>query len=113
MKETRFLIATFALTLIVACSTLGIPTAQTFNEKISAAYIADTAVLTSTDGLLTAGKLTPADAKNIEAQADNVKAGLDIARTINASDATAGANKLTSVITALQALQTYLATKGS
>jgi hypothetical protein len=112
VKEARFLMITMALTLFVACASWGIPGAQTFNEKLAAGYITADNVLKSTDALLLAGAISPTDAKNIVAQDDNVKAGLDIARTINATDATAGSAKLNQVITALTALQTYLATKG-
>lgn len=98
--------------LIAGCSTLGVPTPKTFNERWLAAQTADTAVIQTDLALYNAGKITKEDAANIEAQADNVKAGLDIARTVYATDQTAGNTKLVSVLTALQALQSYLATKG-
>lgn len=100
-----------AILLLSACSALGVPSPQSFKQKLGAAYEADTAVLTSTQALLSADKITAADAKNVEAQADNVKAGLDIARSTYATDQTAGSTKLQSVITALSGLQTYLGSK--
>jgi len=101
-----------AVLLLAACQTLGVPSADTFNKKWLAAQSADTTVLQTDLALLQAGKISKEDAANVEAQADNVKAGLDIARTVYATDQTAGSTKLDSVVLALQALQNYLAAKG-
>lgn len=98
--------------LVAGCSTLGIPSADTFNKKWLAAQQTDTTVLQTDLALLQAGTISKADAANVEAQADNIKAGLDIARTLYATDQTAGSTKLDSVVIALQALQTYLNAKG-
>jgi hypothetical protein len=98
--------------LITGCSTLGVPSADTFNKKWLAAQTADTAVLQMDLTLLQAEKISKEDAANVEAQADNVKSGLDIARTLYATDQTAGSTKLDSVVIALQAIQNYLAAKG-
>lgn len=101
-----------AAMLLSGCAALGLPTAKTFNEKWLAAQTADTAVLQTDLVLLNSGKISKADAANIEAQADNVKDGLDIARTLYATDQTAGSTKLDSVVLVLQALQTYVSAKG-
>lgn len=100
-----------AVLLLAGCSTLGIPSADTFNKKWLAAQTADTTVLQTDLTLLQAGTISKADAANVEAQADNIKSGLDIARTLYATDQTAGSTKLDSVVLALQALQTYLNAK--
>lgn len=105
--------ATLALTLaavliVAACSTLGLPTPTTFNQKLAVAYSADTAVLQDTDTLKVAGKITAKDAQNIESQADNIKAALDIAREVYATDQATGNNKLAATVTALTALQNYI-----
>ena len=91
-----------------ACASLGVPTPTTFNEKLGVAYAADDAVIQTVDALYTGGKLSAADAKNVEAQADNVKEALDLARTVYATDQVTGGNKLAAAITALGAIQTYL-----
>jgi hypothetical protein len=101
-----------AVLLLAGCSALGLPSAKTFNEKWLAAQTADTAVLQTDLVLLQAGKISKEDAANVEKQADNVKDGLDIARTLYATDQTAGSTKLDSVVLALQALQTYVNAKG-
>lgn len=97
---------------LAGCSALGVPKADTFNKRWLAAQQSDTTVLQTDLALLQAGKISKEDAANIEAQADNVKAGLDIARTIYATDQTAGSTKLDSVVLALQAIQNYLTAKG-
>lgn len=112
MSFKRFVIGVVLAVALSACTTLGIPTAKTFNEKWLAAQTTDTAVLQTDIALLQAGKISKEDAANVEAQADNVKAGLDIARTIYENDQQAGQSKLDSVVTALTALQTYLQSKG-
>jgi hypothetical protein len=101
------------LLLLYGCSTLGLPTPTTFNQKIAVGYSSVTTVLQTTTTLLQGAVITAADAQNIEAQADNVKAALDIAQQIEATDATTANNKLTAALTALQALQAYLNTKGN
>lgn len=98
--------------IISGCSALGLPVPQTFNQKLAVAYGGVTTVITTDQTLLAAGTITVADAKNVESQADNVKDALDIARKVYATDQTTGGNKLASAVTALGALQDYLATKG-
>jgi hypothetical protein len=101
-----------AVLLVAGCGTLGIPPADTFNKKWLAAQQTDTTVLETDLALLQAGTISKADAMNVEAQADNIKAGLDIARTLYATDQQAGSTKLDSVVATLKALQSYLNAKG-
>jgi hypothetical protein len=110
-KETSFLATACFIALVAGCQALGVPTAKTFNEELLAGYTTAAQVLSDTDALLKAGKLDKADAANIEQQTDNVKAGLDIARTVHTTDTTAGSAKLTQVLQALQGISAYLATK--
>jgi hypothetical protein len=84
----------------------------TFNEKFAAGLSADTSVLQVTTTLKQSDKISATDAKNIEVQADNLKSALDIAYQMHETDPTAGATKLDTTLTALKALQTYLATRG-
>lgn len=102
-----FVIAALAL---AACSMLGITQPTTFNEKLALGYGTATAVLTSTDTLLKAGKITSSVASNIESQDANLKAALDIAQATYASNQTDGGNQLATALTALNALSSYLAT---
>lgn len=95
---------------LVACQQLGVPSPETFNQKLAVAYTSVTAVRTTATQLLAARKISPDDAENVNASADVARAGLDVAR--RTSDPAAANAKLTAAVAALTALQTYLATKG-
>lgn len=100
------------LALVVGCAALGLPTPQSFNEKLLAAYSGVTTVRAGGDALIVAKKISSADAENVQKQADNVRAGLDIASSMQ--DPTLAAAKLNStvaILTALQAYQAYLETR--
>jgi len=93
------------LLVITACSLFP---AKTFNEKYATAVEAASAALSTTDQLLNAGKLTKADAVNVEKQIDNVKEALDLAKATYATDQATGGNKLAAALTTLQGISTYL-----
>lgn len=97
-----------ATLFVLAAACAAIPTPQTFNQKLEVGYGTATAVLTTTDTLLKAGKLSSTVASNIESQDNNLKAALDIARTTYAANQTDGGNQLATALTALNALQNYL-----
>jgi hypothetical protein len=99
------------LVLAAGCAALGVPTPQTFSQKLAAGYSAVTAVVDDTRILLAAKKLTPADAENVVKQTDNLVAALDIARQLSGTSPVAANDKLSATLLALTALQTYLATK--
>jgi hypothetical protein len=100
------------LAVLVGCTTLGLPTAQTFDEKLIAAVSTVTAAREATTTLLNAKKLSSDDAEHILDQLRNARAGLDIARGMAKGDPVAADAKLTTIRTALIALQAYLASKG-
>lgn len=109
-NEARLIYAFFAVSLLMAaCAQLGITKPLTFNEKLATGYSAVTTVLSTSLALEQQGKIKPADLANIEKQTDAVKEALDLANTFEQTDTAIGATKLTSALTALQALQTYLA----
>jgi hypothetical protein len=62
--------------------------------------------------LLQAKKISAEDAQNIQTQADTARAGVDISRKLCGTDPAAADNRLTAAVTILQALSTYLATRG-
>lgn len=96
------------LVLLTACSVLGVTTPKTFNERLAAGYATTTAARDTTATLLTAGKLSAADAQNVQSQLDNARTGLDLARQIHATNPPAGDARLAAVVTGLTALQAYL-----
>lgn len=100
------------LTLLVGCSQLGIPKPQTFNQRLAVGYTTVTAVRQTAITLLQADKITANDASNVQEQADNARAGLDLARSIHATNPQAAETRLDAVIVGLNALQAYLQARG-
>lgn len=101
------------LILLTACQTLGIATPQTFNQRLAAGYATVTGVRDTTAALLTANKLSVADAQNVQTQADTARTGLDLARQLHATNPPAGDAKLDAVVTGLAALEAYLSTRSN
>ena len=110
-KSSAFNISMLALLLVGACSYLGQPTPETFNERAAAAYASVTAVRQTALTLLQTGSITADDAQNVQEGADNARAGIDVARTIAVTDAGQADNRLTAAIVALNALNAYLASQ--
>ncbi len=114
MKKLYQKLAIFLLTLAAGCAALGIQAPQTFNEKLAVGYTSVTSIRQAATTLLTSAKITPDDAQNVQNQADNARMALDIARaTFKTGDTTGAQTKLDTTITALTALQSYLASKGA
>ena len=101
------------VTLICACSQMGVTSPTTFNEKLAIAYGTVTQVRTTATTLLKSGKIKADDAQNVLNQTDNARAGLDIARSMSGTDISTANGKLTAVETVLSSLSTYLSTKGN
>lgn len=105
------LAATALLCALIACGTLGVPTPQTFNEKEAAAISSVTAIRGTALSLLQAGKITAGDAQNIQGQADNARQAIQVADQIHTANPEAGGDRLTAIITGLNAISAYLATR--
>lgn len=101
----------FLLLLLSACAQLGLQSPKSFNDKLATGYVTITAARDSTATLLTSGKITAADAQQIQTQCDNARSGLDIARSVHATSPEAGDEKLTAILAGLNALSQYLATR--
>lgn len=99
------------LILLAGCASLGLPTPTTFNERLAAAYSTVEGVRSEADALLLAKRITPDDAQNIQNQATSARSALDVASLAFIRDPAAADTKLTATITALTALQGYLATR--
>lgn len=108
--RTPGLLMAFMLALLVGCAQLGVPTPDTFNQKLAVGVASVTEVRQTATTLLVAGKITSADAENIQKQADTARDGLNVARGLSGTDLSAASNKLTAATAILQALQTYLIT---
>lgn len=93
--------------LSVGCAGLSFnPTG--FNDKVATALTVDASIRDTALALGQTAVLTPLDVGNIEVQADNLRAAINIARTLHMTDASAGEDRLTAAISGLTALQTYL-----
>lgn len=101
-----------AMFLMAACAQLGLPTAETFNQKLAVGYGTVTQVRATATQLLTTKKIGADDAQHVQDQANNARSGLDIARGMSAKDLPAATTKLEMVTTILTAVQAYLSAKG-
>lgn len=99
--------------MLGACASLGLSSAQSFNQRLAYAYGTHTAVMQAATTAVSSGALSTADAEQVLKMADQTKVLLDGARTLSASGDLTGANsKLSLALTALTALQTYLSSHG-
>lgn len=104
MKQLRYA-ALGLLLFVAACAQLGLTAPKSFEEKLAVGYATVTQVRTSAATLVTARKISPDDAQNVQAQADNARTGLDIARRLGA---VSGDAKLVQVMAGLSLLTDYL-----
>lgn len=111
MRNLKLAILVPLLALLAACGSMGVPKPETFNEGVLAAYSTVTSARMTAGTLLVAGKISRADAVNVQKQADNAREAIDIARVLYDVDPAAAQNKLTSTLTILQILNDYLASK--
>lgn len=107
----RSFVFLIAAALLSACAALGLPQAETFNQKAAVAYGTVQSVVDTATTLLQAKKITADDAQSVQASADVAKQGIDTARKIHLADPTAANAKLDAIRTGLTALSAYLATK--
>lgn len=112
MKHLRLAFAGLCLALLAACSTTAV-TPLTFNQDLLVGYSTVTGIATTAQSLRAAGRLSEADRANVVATNQAAIASLDLANQMHATDATAGANKLTATLTVLNGLKLYLSTAGA
>lgn len=93
---------------VAACATLGLPEAKTFNERIAVEISSVTAVRDTALTLLKAKKITPDDAQNVQDQANTVRAGLDITRTLGGTNPAAAELRLDAARATIKGLTLYL-----
>jgi hypothetical protein len=93
-------------------SVLLAPDIDTFNKRLGAAYVLNTAVRRASVSLMDAGKISAQDGENTMAANDAAKAGLDLAATMSKIDLAAADGKLNAVSATLMALSAYLTARG-
>lgn len=108
MKTAQRISLLFFISILVACASLGLPTATTFNERALTAAATITEVTKTTSVLLQADKITPDDASNIQGQIHNAEQAITVARSLAKTDIAAADNRMTAIIAGLTALQAYL-----
>lgn len=106
----KLLLSIIVCVSFVACSGVGISN-TTFNEKLAIAYGTVTQVRVTATTLLKAGKIKADDAQNVNNQADNARAGLDIAKSLSGTDISTASAKLVAVESIISSLTTYLSTR--
>lgn len=111
MNRIKSWVITVLLTLAAGCAALGVPTAETFNQRALATISAVTEIRSQALTLLKAKKITPDDAENVLKQTDAIREGVVIARSLHSTNPKAGEDKLALTRAGIAALQAYLATK--
>lgn len=110
MNARAYLVALVCM-LLSACSSLGLPTPQTFNERIAAAQVSVTQVRVTAKNLLVAGSIGVDEAEKVLGMTDLAAEAIAVARGVSATNPQAADAKLKAAILTLTALQTYLAEK--
>ena len=96
----------FVLLLLTGCAQLGLPTPQTFDQRLAVAYGTHTAVMETATAALIAKQITVDDAKQVLKLADESRVLLDAARVVG--DPTVATNKLVLATQILTGLQSFL-----
>lgn len=109
----QMLLSLVLVSFLSGCAALGLPTADSFNERLAVGYMTVTTVRATTATLLNAKKLTAEDGDNVLKSTDAARAGLDVARTLSKVDMKAADSKLTMIRTTLTALQAYLTSRSN
>lgn len=104
----RYFMFYLVATLLTACAQLGVPAADTFSERLAAAYSLNSQVRATATELLNAKKISSADGQHVMDQTNNARAGLDVARELSKINLEAADGKLVAIRTALTAVQAYL-----
>lgn len=107
--------------VVMGCTALGVPAADTFNKKMAAGYATVQVVAESAKSAYTAGKLSEKDRTNVVTTTRAAIEGLDLAQTAYSATCPASAPpgcvapaadaKLVATLAVLTALQAYLATQ--
>jgi len=103
--------------ILMGCSTLGIPTADTFNQRVAVTKTSVTAIRDSATIALKSGTITVADGDNVLKQTDTAWDGIKVVQDMYTKAcptadpkcvATAAENRLMLISSVLKSLQDYL-----
>jgi hypothetical protein len=108
MTYRKHCAAIFMVALVAACSVLGVPQPETFNQRAAFALTQVTAVRESAAQLVTSGAISADDAQNIQDQANTARAGIDLAITYHATNPQQAENRLLAAQLVVDALKAYV-----
>ena len=112
LSPVTMLLGPLMASILVACGTLFV-TPKSVTEKIAAAYVTHTAVLTATTNAVNAEELSSADAAQVLTIATESRKVIDAARVaLTAGDTKTAEGKLALATSVLLQLQTYLRDHG-
>lgn len=94
--------------IALACATLGVPDADTFNKRVLVANSMATQAAVTIGTLRQNGKLSQPDARDALEGLRSASAGIDLAIQLHETSPSVGEQKLSTVITALTVLTQYL-----
>lgn len=96
------------LFLLTACSALGVPKADTFNKQVVVANgLVESAAKTAAT-LYSTGKISTEEKDEVFRQGTELRAAIELTRTLHATDPLAAENRINTIIVALTALQNRL-----
>lgn len=104
-------IAGVGLAFLVACASLGLAPAQTFDQKLAYAYGTHAAVLETAAPAVQAGTLSAAEGASVLKLADSARALLDAAKSLESTNPSGASAKLALASAILVQLQDYLNTQ--
>lgn len=107
-QYAQITVASILAFILIACATLGVPDADTFNKRVLVANSMATQAAVTIGTLRQNGKLSQPDARDALEGLRSASAGIDLAIQLHETSPTAGEQKLSSVITALTVLTQYL-----
>ncbi len=93
---------------LVACQSLGLAPAQSFDAKLANGYGVYTAVNQATTTAVESGTISADDALAVQGMQKNSRTLLDTARAIESTNPTGASSNLALALSALTAIQSYL-----
>jgi hypothetical protein len=107
----RYAQLAFLMAVLSACAAIGLPSPESFEDRLALGVGAVTQIRTDATVLLRQKAIDADDAQNAQDAANVARTGLDIARNLANVDRTAAEARLRATTAALTAMQTYLATR--
>lgn len=111
MKHIRKISILPLLLILAACTSLGVPPADTFNKQAAAAVSSVNAASQLSLTLLQARKITPDESDAFVDRAESAQEAIDLVRSLRSTDPAGAQDRLNAIIVALQVLTAELETR--